>query len=106
MFEEQTQPLTVVDSTLKCSYCKLPITGRATHGIGSLKKFPVDDINYLPNGDITIETKIAHIPVKVVACPNCVSNIKPLTKKVKDDDGNIKYEDIYHQGIIFPESEG
>jgi hypothetical protein len=81
-----------------CSFCGDEVDRvRATHGTGRLNRGVIREVVKDPlTGVKRIQEKVFHSTTKVVACPECVLNIKPRVDK---------HGDIQSQGITFPEGD-
>lgn len=67
-----------------CSFCRGPLDERTlTRGIGKPRKIVRQEQVTQEDGTITLEDVIIHVSTKVVACPDCVLNIKPIYSRCK-----------------------
>jgi len=75
---------------LHCSFCGNPVPRiLASHGISRIRR-KIDTKLDLTVDPVAIDEKVIITSDKVVACPNCVGEIKPL----KDRDGNITHSNV------------
>lgn len=67
-----------------CSFCQGPLDERTlTRGIGKPRKIVRQEAVTQEDGTVTLEDVIIHVPAKLVACPDCVLNIKPIYNRCK-----------------------
>lgn len=91
-------PVVLDPEKVCCSFCDNEIDRvNATFGRGKPRKI-INTVFLLDeHGNKTFDDDIHHVIDKLVACPDCVNQIKPIL----DRDGNL-----VNSGIDFPETEG
>jgi len=62
-----------------CSFCGIEVREETlTRGTGRPRKILTSETIIEPNGDTSLIDKMIHVQNNVIACPDCVLNIKPI----------------------------